>query len=323
MKNDKKVFILIETFLAVMILVMALFVLQENTEKNMDKISVIVQNSDDNQWSAFTYGLKMAAEDYGVDLFIVSTGAEMTATEEKSLIENEIKNGAEAVIVQPVPGDDTEKMLKKINSRIPLMLVEHTAAGGKEASVIPTTEPDHYDMGAVLAEELLKDYNGSLDGKALGIVSGTGYSEAAVNREKGFLDGIKDAGAKISWSVTRAAGEDWAKTLENMPRVDIVAALDDDSLTMAGAVSAANDLHGAIVYGIGNSTEAVYYLDSGFAECLVVPDEFNVGYQSLSELAKSLGHFRKAQNQTVSHTVLRRANLFLKENQEILFTMSQ
>ena len=31
----------------------------------------------------------------------------------------------------------------------------------------------------------------------------------------------------------------------------------------------------------GNSTEAVYYLDTGIAGCLVVPDEFNVGYQSL------------------------------------------
>lgn len=323
MKNDKKVFILIETALAVMILVMALFVLQEKSEKNLDKISVIVQNSDDNQWSAFTYGLKMAAEDYKVDMFIVNTGAEVTSEEEKSLIENEISNGADAVIVQPVPGADTEKMLKKINDRIPVMLVESTASMERDATVIPVTEPDHYAMGAVLAEELLKDYNGNLEGKTLGIFSGTGHSEASANRERGFTDRIKDAGAEISWYLSGTFAENGANTLETMPGVDLVAALDDNSLTMAGAAAAANNLHGAILYGIGNSTEAVYYLDSGFAECLVVPDEFNVGYRSLAELAKSLGHFRKAQNQTVSHTVLRRGDLFLEENQEILFTMSQ
>ena len=78
------------------------------------------------------------------------------------------------------------------------------------------------------------------------------------------------------------------------------------------------------MYGIGNSTEAVYYMDTGFAECLVVPDEFNVGYQSLTEAAESLKHsFPKMQDRTVSYTVIRRDTLFSKENQEVLFTMSQ
>ena len=101
-------------------------------------------------------------------------------------------------------------------------------------------------------------------------------------------------------------------------------ALDDNSLTTAGECSAANNLHGAIVYGIGNSTEAAYYLDAGYVECLVVPDEFNVGYQSLTEIAESLGNrLRRSRDITVSYTVIRSDTLFSKENQEILFTMSQ
>ena len=36
-----------------------------------------------------------------------------------------------------------------------------------------------------------------------------------------------------------------------------------------GEYAAANNLHGALVYGIGNSTEAVYYLDTGIVGCLV------------------------------------------------------
>ncbi len=106
--------------------------------------------------------------------------------------------------------------------------------------------------------------------------------------------------------------------------MDFVIALDDNSFTMAGEYAAANDLHGALVYGIGNSTEAVYYLDTGIAGCLVVPDEFNVGYQSLTEAAEILTHyFHKMHDRTVSYTVLRRDTLFSKENQEIIFTMSQ
>ena len=96
------------------------------------------------------------------------------------------------------------------------------------------------------------------------------------------------------------------------------------SEAVSGVIMAANNLHGAVVYGIGNSTEAVYYVDTGAVECLVVPDAFNVGYQSLTEIAKNLrNYFHEAGDHTVSHTVLRKENLFSKENQELLFTMSQ
>lgn len=324
MKNSKRLFILIEAVLAVMVVILAAVMLREKNGKALDKVSVIIQDSDDNQWSAFRYGLRMAAEDQKIEMFVVSTGGGLTAEEAKSMIEREIENGADAVIVQPVPGADTEKMLRNMEKKIPVMLVGCAASKEKGDSVLPTTEPDNYAMGTALAEELLKDYNGNINGKTLGILSEAADSEAAVNREKGFRDVLRDTGAVVSWSVYDSFEETEENLLVAHPRVDLVVALDDNSLTTAGKMAAAKNLHGALVYGIGNSTEAIYYLDTGFAECLVVPDEFNVGYQSLTEAAESLKHsFHKMQDRTVSYTVIRRDTLFSKENQEVLFTMSQ
>ena len=104
MKNSSKMFILIEAVLAAAAVVLAALMLLGNTGGNYDKISVIVQNSDDNQWAAFKYGLKMAAEDQEVEMFVVGTEGEMTVEEQERVIEQEIDNGADAVIVQPVPG---------------------------------------------------------------------------------------------------------------------------------------------------------------------------------------------------------------------------
>lgn len=324
MKNSKRLFILIEAVLAVMVMVLAFVMLRERNGKDLDKVSVIIQNSDDGQWSAFKYGLRMAAEDLKLEMFVVSTGGPLTVEEEKNLIEREIENGADAVIVQPALGDDAEKMLLKMEKKVPVMLVEHTASGEKEASMIPTAEPDNYAMGTALAEELLKDYNGNLDGKTLGILRETDSTEAARNRQKGFADVLKETGAEICWSVSGPLMEKEENFLGIQPGVDFVIALDNDSLITAGEYSAAKNLHGALVYGIGNSTEAVYYLDTGIAECIVVPDAFNVGYQSLTEAAKRLGkYFYKMQDRIVSYTVIRRDTLFSKENQEVLFTMSQ
>lgn len=324
MKNSRKMFILIEGILAALVIIMASIMLWERNEGDTDRISVIIRNSDDNQWAAFKYGLRMAAEDQGIEMFVVSTGDMLTVEEQKRLIEDEISKGADAIIVQPVPGTDTEEILKKIEKKIPVMLVEHTASENREASLFPITQPDNYAMGRDLAEELLKDYSGKLEGKTLGILSNTADSEDKMNRESGFRDALDNKGAEVAWSVSDFMKKTEEDFLAAQPKVDFVIALDDASLTAAGETSAAKNLHGALVYGIGNSTEAVYYLDTGIVECLVVPDEFNVGYQSLTEVAECLSHyFYKQQDRTVSHAVIRRNELFSKENQEIIFTMSQ
>ena len=306
-------FIFIEAVLGTMVLFLAFLMLRE---KNVDKsyqISVIVENADDTQWSAFKYGLKMAAEDKGAEMVMVSTGASLSQEEEKKLIEEEIKNGADGVIVQPVSGEDTQQMLKKVGNKSEIMLVDDILSGIEK---FPVIQPDAYAIGKTLVEELLKDYGGNLEGKTLGILNGKEGLKSSAEKEKGFIEALQGTGAEIVWSDTQIT--------ENMPDVDFVIALDDNSLRAAGEMAAANNLHGAIVYGIGNSTQSVYYLDMGIAECLVIPDTFNVGYQSLTELVNKLEKaFYEYENQEISYTVMRKENMFSKENQEVIFTMSQ
>lgn len=319
MKNSRKMFILTEAVLAVLVIIVAFVMFRETNGQERKKVSVIIQDSDASQWSAFKYGLEMAADDLDIEMFVVSTSGKMSLSEEEDLIEREIANGVDAVIVQPVAGEHAGEMLDRMNKKVPVMLVESAVFQGN----LPVTEPDHYAMGKVLAEELLADYEGNIQGKTLGIVSESSDSEAVIAREKGFTEVLKEKGAEIVWNLSGDSKEE-ESAIENHPEVDFVIAMDDRSLVKAGTASEKNALHGALVYGIGNSTEAVYCLDFGSAECLVVPDEFNVGYQSLKETADSLGIFSdEMESRTVSYTVMRRENLFTEENQEILFTMNQ
>lgn len=324
MKKDRRIFILIETGLAALAAAIGLMMLWGKGSGDCDKVAVIIQNSDDSQWTAFKYGLKMAAMDEDLELSIVNAAGSLTLEEEEKLIENEIANGADAVIVKPVWERDAERLLLKMENKVPIMLVETAAVADGEDSLLPVAQADNYAMGTAVAEELLKDYNGSLEGKTFGIVSKEEASEAVLSRKCGFLDALADAGAVEVWSALGNFENEDESFLEEQPKVDFIIALDDDSLTMAGKAAAANDLHGAVLYGIGKSTEAVYYLDIGAAECLVVPDEFEIGYQSILEISKCLErYFYEMKDKTVSYTVLRRDTLFSEKNQEILFTMSQ
>lgn len=314
MKNSKKVFLLIEVVLGIMVIIMAFFMIRERSGENLERISVIVQKSDDNQWTAFQYGLKMAAEDQGVELFVVGTGDELTVEEQKNLMEQEISKGVDGIILQPILGKDSGKMLEKIEKKVPVMLIEHSVPEKEDS--FPIIQPNHYAMGMALGEELLKDYNGNIKGKTFGFTAENMGSLATIERILGFTNALEGRGAEIIWQDS--------KDLQQQPKVDFVIALDDSSLVSAGEAAAANNLHGSLVYGIGKSTEAVYYLDTGIAVCLVVPDEFHMGYQSLVEMSKKIKRsLYKMKGDTVSYTVLRQDNLFSKENQELLFTMSQ
>lgn len=288
--------------------------IRERSGENLERISVIVQKSDDNQWTAFQYGLKMAAEDQGVELFVVGTGDELTVEEQKNLMEQEISKGVDGIILQPILGKDSGKMLEKIEKKVPVMLIEHSVPEKEDS--FPIIQPNHYAMGMALGEELLKDYNGNIKGKTFGFTAENMGSLATTERILGFTNALEGRGAEIIWQDS--------KDLQQQPKVDFVIALDDSSLVSAGEAAAANNLHGSLVYGIGKSTEAVYYLDTGIAVCLVVPDEFHMGYQSLVEMSKKIKRsLYKMKGDTVSYTVLRQDNLFSKENQELLFTMSQ
>lgn len=314
--NSKRWFFTMEIVLAVMVAVLAFIMISEQSVKNVHKISVILPDSDASHRSAFRYGLKMAAEDQGVDMFVVSTGSKLSLEEELRLIRYEIDHGADALIVQPVADPQAGKKIEELAKKIPVMLVGDVMTEEGEISPLPVTRPDDYAMGKVLAQEVLRDFNGNVEGKALGFAVQDENAVEVIRRKKGFQDVLQGKGARVSWTA--------AVSLENQSKTDLVIALDDTSLTRAGECAASNDLHGAMIYGIGNSTEAVYYLDTGTAECLVVPDEFNRGYQSLSETAESLGHiWHIMKNKVPSYTVLRRKGLFSKENQELLFTMSQ
>lgn len=324
MKKDKKMFILIEAVLGMLVILLAFIMLREQSGKEQYQVSVIVENADDNQWSAFRYGLKMAAEDKGAEIFTVSTGGSLTAEEEQKLLEEEVKNGADAMIVQPVPGKDMAQMLEKIQDKIPVMLVGDVPDKGEKQPEFPAVCADDYAMGQALAKELLQDYGGKLEGKSLGLAAGRKELESIKRREKGFTETLKGTGVKIVWSNLEGSAENGKAFLESQPEVDFVIALDDDSLTLAGESGEANNLHGALVYGIGNSTEAVYYLDTGVAECIVVSDAFYAGYQSLAGLLYGMENsFRDYEEPQISYTVMRRENLFSEENQDVLFTMSQ
>ena len=144
MKSSKKMFILVECILGCLLIGMIIFTVQKRQGQDLKRISVIIQNSDETQWSAFKYGLKMAAQDENVDVFIINPTQFQTAKEEMSAIQHEIDKGADALIIEPVADETLAEQLKKI--KVPVLLLSELSAAPENTFKIPVAEPDHYEM---------------------------------------------------------------------------------------------------------------------------------------------------------------------------------
>lgn len=324
MRSGTKKYIILEIVLGILVILLAGSMFFQNKEKELYKVAVVLPDSDSRQWSALKYGLRMASEDYDAQMVVISTDDIVSMEDEVSMIQFAIKKGADAVIVKPIPGADSEKLLQTISAKIPVMLIGSSAGYNRSQSAYATTEADAAALVKQLVQEVLNDYGGDISGKTFGIFSSDVASDVTYVKKGVACSELERMGAKIDWKLTGNLNEDGLTILEKQKSVDVVLALDDRSVVQAGTCSKENQLHGADVYGIGNSTESVYYLDNGSVKCLVVPDEFGAGYQCMTQVVRKLnGDIRKMKDQTVQYTVIHRSGLFSKRNQELLFIMSQ
>ena len=324
MKSMKKKYILLELILGAWVIAFIGIIFFQKRDERQFRVAVVLSDSDSNQWSSLKYGLRMAAEDRNVDVVFISTEIIESMEEEVKIIQFAVQKGADAAIVQPIPGADAEQMLKTVSPKVPIMLIESAASYDRNRSDFPTTEIDAAAMGEQLVKELLNDYHGDISGKRIGILSSDMTSDVTREKKNTIYHLLQKQGADIRWKVTGKLNDAGLVILEKQPPVDVVLALDDRSVVMAGKCSVDDRLHGAQIYGIGNSTDAVYYLDNDYAQCLVVPDKFDAGYQSMSAVVDKLnGTGAGMKDITAGYTVLRREELFTDENQELLFIMSQ
>ena len=74
------------------------------------------------------------------------------------------------------------------------------------------------------------------------------------------------------------------------------------------------------IFGEGTSIKNVSYLDDGIITSMVVPNEYYMGYQSLTAIVRRLDNrLTPMQDEKISFRVVNRDNLFDESNQRMLF----
>ena len=287
------------------------------------QVYVIIENSNDNRWVQFIEGMQQAAEDAGISLTIMPTGHIETLSEEETLVERAIANGTDGVILQLCSTQNAAQMLERLSSRTSIELVNEDAYGVM-SNIAGMTSPDHKAMGEAIAREVEALAGGSLEKHTIGVIRGSLALSSMDQRLDGFTQELESRGGKAAWVVVQT---DDAKSMKELlaqqVRPDILVALDNTGLEVAAEYAASLGENVAIL-GIGTSMKSLYYLDSGIVQSIVVPEDYMMGYQSVSDLAEFIHRNRFLPKvQTIQHRIIHKDTLFAEENQEILFPVQR
>ena len=334
MKKNRIYFGLLILALVVTIVWTSAGMLGVNKEEKKYSVSVIVNDSNNDRWIAMREGLEQAAKDDDIQLNYVSTGVFASEDEEKALIEREVENGADGIIVQLVSSEDTYAVFEKIDSSVAVMLLETDAVS---EGVYSVTAPDNLWIGEALAQTVLQDYGDSLSEKKIGILSGN-QNQLSMQQRLGSVKKLlttahrvyAPVGSNIEpvW-ILSGQGENLSSELVTKQAdepVDILITLGNAETETAVDYLQADTSYKRqfMIYGEGCSDKTVYYLDKGIIKSLVVPNEFNMGYQSVHTIAEQIKYkFSSAESTTVDSLVINRQNLYDEENQKTLFPIVQ
>ena len=82
----------------------------------------------------------------------------MDAELSKKVFEREIEDGADALIVQPVLDKNDQEVLKKIEKRVPVMLVGYEAEKGETRYDLPVIKETIMRWDKLWRKKMLKDF---------------------------------------------------------------------------------------------------------------------------------------------------------------------
>ena len=272
------------------------------TEPQRARIAVLTRRDVDVSDAALFAGMEKAAEDSKVILNYVVVPPTATLAEEKLLAEQEIADGARAVLLEPVSTVGSGKMAEELSQRAAVVLLGEradTEAAGHFGSV----SADNYAIGVALGKEIAELLP---DGGRIALLPESDARGSIAARRQGIWEALRGSAVQVQ---------------EETQGVALLVGLEDSALTVA-AESAAAEEKRPLVVGVGNSNRNIYALDRGDIADMIVINEFNMGYLAVAEAKKKLSSgLREMEQLRVGDTLVARDTMFSAENQKLLFPL--
>ena len=258
-------------------------------KKEIFRVSVIVDQVNDNYYGNFREGMNMAEKKYQADVNFITLYAENDEKQQDELIVREVKDGTNAIILAPVREDHAVMQLDEISPGCPVIFL---GASTISSSVACSISVDRYEMGRSLGEKIVENETPEIP--VCLFTEGLSYT-GNTDTYDGLRSVLDQAGFSVSL-IEKKNEDTYRKTIEGTvyPENGKFMAVGMD----VGALSDLADIlegsgvyreHVTALYGIGSTTKLLNQMDKGIVTGLMAWNRFDEGYLSVEKAVQAAG----------------------------------
>lgn len=289
-------------------------------EKNID-ITMIVKRSDFNFWEVVKMGAEAAGKEFSINVDFKGPTDENDIDGQIRMVEEAIAAKTDALVLA---ASDYLRLVdvaeKAVSEDIPVIIIDSEIKSDKMMSFIGT---DNVDAGMKLGETLIQRVGSDCNVAVMSFVKGAATCE---QREEGFLKAVeKYPGIKVITTVYCNSDESMAETLtedvvKEYPDLDAVVCLNAyGAVGTARTIKRLNLTDKIKIIGFDSTPEEISFLEKDVIQALVVQNPFKMGYFGIKYALDVINNKEIPERVNTGSTVIDKSNMYLPENQKLVF----
>lgn len=293
----------------------------EKDQPSKKNIAFIMKMKSGEYWDTVKMGATAAAKEFEVNVTFAGTDAEEDADGQINLIDSAIADKADALVLAASDYKKLKTTVENIyDGKLPTILIDSEVDTDKFDCYIGS---DNKAAGRQAGEKLVW-----LVGARARIIvlSFDMDNKSSIERENGLYEVLnKQKGVEIAAvgrvnSSIEAAGLLVGQLLENNKSIDGIVALDSVGSIAAAEVLSNKKLAGKVkLIAFDSTKEEIEMLDSGVIQAMVVQNPFTIGYMGVKNAVECMSGKPVEKYNYTETKVIDTTNMYLQENQKLLF----
>ena len=313
------------SFFLVLILLSLCFV--SCTEKNSlnfeekPKIALVLKMNTGYHWGTIKQGADTAAREFNVNLYFYAPLQEEDVQVQIDLVNQALDENVDALILAASDYKQLVEVTEKAyNKKIPVILIESLVDTDKIHSYIAT---DNIEAGRKAGNTLVEIAGTECNVAIMNFIKGT---SSADDREKGLLEviglypSINVVAKEYCFSNLNRAINLTREIIANNENLDAIIAL--NSVSSEGVAQAVEELGlgGKIkIIAFDSTINEIEYLEEGIIHATIIQNPFAMGYLGVKYAVEMLNGNKIESYYTTETKVITKENMYLQENQKLLF----
>lgn len=292
-----------------------------STQEEKPVIKVIVKKVNYDFWEVVKMGTEAAGKEFGVTVDYEGPTDENDIDGQISMVDAAIREKVDALVL--AAGDYVRLVdvtEKAVSEGIPVIIIDSGLNSDRISGFVGT---DNVEAGKKLGETLIGKVGDNCDIAVMSFVKGTATS---VQREEGLAEAIKaKPGIKLLSTEYCNSDENTAQELteelvRKYPGLDVIVCLNAYGTTgTARAINKLNLAGKVKVIGFDSTPEEISLMEKDVIQSLVIQNPFSMGYQGVKYALDAIRGQIIPRVVNTDSTVIDKENMYLPENQKLVF----